>query len=89
MRSSIGGWLENSAIMPPGLPAMPIACTDLGSSPGLQTAQARQRVDHRLLAAHQLRRAGVGTELALAREPGHDDGGEQPSTMSSTMVVTK
>jgi hypothetical protein len=49
----------------------------LGQFTGHHAAQAGQRVDHGLLAAHQLRGAGVGAELALAAEPGHDDGGQQ------------
>ena len=34
MRSSIGGCVENSAMMPLGRPLMPIACTVFGISPG-------------------------------------------------------
>ena len=49
----------------------------LRQSARLHAAQTVQGVDHRLLAAHQLRSAGVGAELALAREPGNDDGGQE------------
>jgi hypothetical protein len=41
----------------------------------LARLQALQRGDH-LLAAGQVGAAGIGAELALAREPHHDDAGE-------------
>src|SRR3954470_6741069 len=46
----------------------------VGQATRLQAAQARERCDHRLRRAEQARRAGVGAEFALAREPGNDDG---------------
>ena len=46
----------------------------LGQFTGLHAAQTGQRVHHGLAAAHQLRGASVGTEFAVARKPGHNDG---------------
>src|SRR5690606_31635958 len=43
----------------------------------LHAAEAREGVDHRLLAAHELGGARVGTEFALTREPGNDDRGQE------------
>jgi hypothetical protein len=51
--------------------------------------KARQRGDHRLLAAHQVGGAAVCAELALAQEPAHDPGHQEPSRMTNTMVVKK
>ncbi len=62
MRSSIGGWLENSAIHP-GAPLMPDAAIDCGSAPRR---------------AEQPCRARVGAELAAARKPHDDYRGEYP-----------
>ena len=72
MRSSIGGWVENSWPIPP---AIPKAATLLGSSPGVMPPQTRERVDHGLALAHQLRSTGVSAEFALAAEPGDHHGG--------------
>ena len=77
MRSSIGGWLENSAISAAGPGADAHGLQRLRHLARVQPAQAGQRVDHRLLAAHQAGGAGVGAELALAREPGHDHRGDE------------
>ena len=77
MRSSIGGWLENSAIRPLGRAADAHGLQRLRHLARVQPAQAGQRVDHRLLAAHQPGGAGVGAELALAREPGDDHRGDE------------
>ena len=55
---------------------MPNALTESRQAAGLQAAQAAQRGDHRLRRAEQVGRAGVGAELALAREPGDDHRGE-------------
>jgi hypothetical protein len=88
MRCSIGGWLENSAISPLGMPVMPIACTVLGSSPGVRPPRrarafiigcGRPIMSAAPRSARNSRwRENQATMIAASA----------PSTMSSTMVVT-
>jgi acyl-homoserine-lactone acylase len=93
MRSSIGGWLEATA--PSGRWGRALLAADAHRRPwrlrqlaGVQPAQAGQRVDHRLLAAHQ-RAAPASARYSRWREnQATMIAASTPSTMSSTMVVT-
>ena len=71
----------------------------LGQFARRHAAQAGQRVDHRLLAAHQLGRTRVRAEFALATEPGHhhacgkaqhdieQDGGDEVSHAGAAVLL--
>ena len=76
MRSSSGGCVEISAMKPlPPLIFIVASCGCESSTSPLFCGQALQRGDH-VAAARQHRGAGVGAELARAREPGDDDHAE-------------
>ena len=75
MRASMGGWVEKSA-MKPGLSEMPDDWKAFGSSPGSSPPRRRSADTIGPRRAHEVRRARVRPELPLAREPRHDDRGE-------------
>ena len=56
---------------------MPKASTLLGSSPGTMPPRRASALIIGCLRPMQLARPGVGAEFALAREPGHDDRGDE------------
>jgi uncharacterized protein len=86
MRSSIGGWVENSL---PSPPVMPMACMPLGSSPGCKPPRRARALIIGCLrpiswaapasARNSRWRLNQATMMAARK----------PSTMSITMVVTR